>query len=991
VNDNEAVVRIVGDASGVAPAVSQTKGEVGGLKSFIDECKESFNKAFGDGFRDAMLRDSNAVRELNSDVKRLHATTEEHASGVRGLVGRVHEGVEGFNKFKGAIAATAEAYVAFFAVDKIKEWASELGEIAEKTEHLSQQLGMPVKNVQALQAAAAATDLPFEKLTQAVGLLDRKLDADPKLFKQLGIEIPRNADQMQILTAVAEKFSTTADGPQKVAMALQLMGRNGAQMIPFLNMGAKGLQELTEKAEEYGAVNERAVERGVKLADAVDESHIAYMGLTQTLTDAFAPILTEIVERFNEWVVALTKSYNEGGAAKVVFDGIVAAFEGFGEIINAVGEGLAEMFSSSSTDAADWSSSIQTAVDFVVTCVKLVIAVFVAMHKGVKIALEEVIGHVIGWYGSTKEFFDKVGVVIEVMKMYFKTLGVVVYDALSLRWTSIAGDWDAGMAQIQNVVKTRGAQIVAEAKATSDQSRAWLNAAAADNKSLVAYMANALNPTAKPPKTEIPKPKEEKTFGTLGGGGGGGGKSGAGAKPKDDLVQKLEQELTAKKLAWEREQDAQNTAIAYSLQAEADYWAEVLKRTDLSSKDRAAIEAKYLAIRKQQRAEQWSTEEEGYKRDLEAAGSNTSRKLELAAAHLRDVSRMYGEESRQFRQAQDDMTRIQREADQQRIEIERQRAEAQRRIREGEIDDERDLARFRVQMGLESEQQLLAQERQFEVQRFALERANAVSDRSKLDPAKDPAKYAQLTQNIEAIERNHQSRLDQIDRAAILARTALQRQAINSTASLWGQNIAKLVTLQQSFATTVQSIYRGMVSILSDALASIIEKWLVKHLSALIIGGTESKLAAVGQIANNAAVAGSAAWASTAAIPIIGPELAPAAAATAYAGAMGFMASLVIPSGAGGIWEVPGGLTMLHENEMVLPAWAASPLRSMISGGAANLNAPAPANDAPRGGGDTFHIHTMDARGVRKFLMDHHAAVGDAVRHNVRNGGKRTT
>jgi hypothetical protein len=46
---------------------------------------------------------------------------------------------------------------------------------------------------------------------------------------------------------------------------------------------------------------------------------------------------------------------------------------------------------------------------------------------------------------------------------------------------------------------------------------------------------------------------------------------------------------------------------------------------------------------------------------------------------------------------------------------------------------------------------------------------------------------------------------------------------------------------------------------------------------------------------------------------------------------------------------------MLHKNEMVLPAWAANPLRDMIGSGAspANSNAPIAANDS---GGDS-HVH----------------------------------
>ena len=93
------------------------------------------------------------------------------------------------------------------------------------------------------------------------------------------------------------------------------------------------------------------------------------------------------------------------------------------------------------------------------------------------------------------------------------------------------------------------------------------------------------------------------------------------------------------------------------------------------------------------------------------------------------------------------------------------------------------------------------------------------------------------------------------------------------------------------------------------------------------------KTAALSNVAANASVAGSAAFAATAAIPIIGPELAPAAAAAAYSGALSFGAT--IPAAAKG-FDIPAGvnpLTQLHEKEMVLPANIAQPLRDNISEG----------------------------------------------------------
>ncbi|MEC4591601.1 hypothetical protein VPG91_11435 [Nitrospirillum amazonense] len=95
---------------------------------------------------------------------------------------------------------------------------------------------------------------------------------------------------------------------------------------------------------------------------------------------------------------------------------------------------------------------------------------------------------------------------------------------------------------------------------------------------------------------------------------------------------------------------------------------------------------------------------------------------------------------------------------------------------------------------------------------------------------------------------------------------------------------------------------------------------------------TTSYLSAVAQITQMAPVAAAATFASTAAIPIVGPELAPEAAAAAEATVMS-MAAAVTPFSARGGWDrVPfdGAKADLHQDEMVLSARYANPLRNLL-------------------------------------------------------------
>jgi hypothetical protein len=122
---------------------------------------------------------------------------------------------------------------------------------------------------------------------------------------------------------------------------------------------------------------------------------------------------------------------------------------------------------------------------------------------------------------------------------------------------------------------------------------------------------------------------------------------------------------------------------------------------------------------------------------------------------------------------------------------------------------------------------------------------------------------------------------------------------------------------------------------------------------------------AAGVIATEAAAAATAAakaFSAVVGIPIIGPALAPLAAAGAFAGAMAFG----IPSASGGWGEVPqDGLAMIHKKEMVLPAPIAETVRNMANNSMSNNN-----SSTSNSSGHTFNfnISALDGNSVKDMF-----------------------
>lgn len=161
----------------------------------------------------------------------------------------------------------------------------------------------------------------------------------------------------------------------------------------------------------------------------------------------------------------------------------------------------------------------------------------------------------------------------------------------------------------------------------------------------------------------------------------------------------------------------------------------------------------------------------------------------------------------------------------------------------------------------------------------------------------------------------------------------------------------------QAFRKLGQSILTSMVAGIEKAF----EVWLATELTKKTMGAATAKVSVLHQ----AYTAAASAYASTAAIPVVGPFLAPAIAAGAFAAVAAFGSG--ISSAAGG-FDIPAGvnpMTQLHAREMVLPATLADGLRGLIAGGG--------------GRGGDVHIHAMDAASFRDFADQHQDTFHDAV------------
>lgn len=153
-------------------------------------------------------------------------------------------------------------------------------------------------------------------------------------------------------------------------------------------------------------------------------------------------------------------------------------------------------------------------------------------------------------------------------------------------------------------------------------------------------------------------------------------------------------------------------------------------------------------------------------------------------------------------------------------------------------------------------------------------------------------------------------------------------QTLDGLTSAVGDGIASMIMDGESLADVFKNIAQTMATSIINALAQMAAQWLVYQAVQLVTGKAAQASAASTLVANAQATAFQAqlaAFASTAAIPIVGPVLAPAAAASAAIATAPMVAGVAASALAGmahdGIDAVPEtGTWLLQKGERVTTA-----------------------------------------------------------------------
>ena len=195
-------------------------------------------------------------------------------------------------------------------------------------DEMSQRVGVSVETLSVWKPAAEQSGVSGESFEKGLRKLSTTMleaatgsEDAARGFSAVGVEFKNQDGTLratdQVLLDLADRFKAMPDGAEKTALAVQLFGKSGAELIPFLNQGRDGINELAAEMQALGVQmsSETAAQAG-NFNDALDKLKLA----TQSIGNQ---IIASLLPALNDMAGGMVESAKQGGTLRVILDGIV--------------------------------------------------------------------------------------------------------------------------------------------------------------------------------------------------------------------------------------------------------------------------------------------------------------------------------------------------------------------------------------------------------------------------------------------------------------------------------------------------------------------------------------------------------------------------------------------------------------------------------------------------------------------------------------------
>ena len=237
---------------------------------------------------------SAAIKRMGNSMQGLQGKLKNVGLSLRGVN-------RGFAALGLAVSGGAFAAMVKGAIDS----ADSFGKMSDQTGIAADKLQAYVNAGKLAGVEQATIDKGLRRLAQSMREANQGVATYSDSYEALGISVTKSDGSLKasetVLGEIADRFREMPDGATKAAIAMEIFGRSGANLINLLNGGKVALEEFNYETSQNFAQNAEFFN------DQIAVLAIRFDGFRKQLADALLPTLNNLIAVFSD----LFKSEND--------------------------------------------------------------------------------------------------------------------------------------------------------------------------------------------------------------------------------------------------------------------------------------------------------------------------------------------------------------------------------------------------------------------------------------------------------------------------------------------------------------------------------------------------------------------------------------------------------------------------------------------------------------------------------------------------------
>jgi hypothetical protein len=891
-----------------------------------DKTSEYAITADPSGYEAGMKRVIESSKEAQKQISTAFSSVSGAMGQITGALGMLTGVIAGGAAFKAAVSAS-------------NEWTGE----AKK---LSVALGITTESASVMMVAMRHLGVDSDAVTTAAAKLGKQAVTNADAFAKLGVKVKDANGQYrpasELMSEVNDKLKAIKNPIEQNAAGVQVYGKSWLEVRGILKLTSDEIEKAKAKAQNLGLiVGPEGVAQTKQYKETMNDMKLVLTSLEVQLGTTVLPTLVKL----GSWLSGVGPV--AGGMFRLTMESVTNSIQICGEAVQQMWQVVSEGFSQIGALVSEvFGTEAPGAMEFFGNCLKVVEIAFIGLKVGALEVLEFIMG--------TLEVF---------VTSAMRSLSTVE-RALHLDFSGAKAAWQRGTASLEEVEQKHMNKMVDIAQKGQDQMNDVL----------------LRGPKQRKPESEKPNTSTGPTYDFN--------------ADKQNRMAAWEERLAIDKDGFEKAQQLAGTAQEYGKGRERDYWKHLLETTKMSAEEKNQVTRRYLTLEHDLRQAAFDSQIAGEKSALEEFKNNHTARIAIATQIYEQLKARYGADSKEAKAALADIAKDQRKLAEQTLQVDKVVLEAKRAAALDEVDSAQRQAELQLSLGEMTSEKMLElqqglEDRRYQIRLDALQKELQLQEQS---PDRNPVALAQLHAQIEEAQRKHVETMGQISAKAAQESAGPWLQMTESMRSSYENTFAGMLAGTTTLQKGLVHAWTATLQSFSQFIAKKVGMWLTgetAQTAATVAGNTtrttsdwwaatQSVLAKAWSALKNIAMAAWEAaanvYASMAAIPVVGPFMAPAMAIAATGLVLGFAGH--IASARGG-YDIPAGVnpvTQLHEREMVLPQKQADAVRQMAE------------NGGPAGGDVHVHLTAMDSRDVKRFLLDNKRHLADALQSAIKDG-----